>query len=355
LEPPWKKTAPSVDEWLVEADERRPEDRETKAGPEDFVPDEAEAKPTPPPGESIGAETAQWIVPDLAPNGQTREEFAKAAAAAEESRKPAEADEIDGGSRAASPQGETAEANLRGGELGEIIAQLEARLEQESRRADGEAKRADEAAAKAAKLASQGKAAKTRTASRSKKLKKAEEQLKDLQRELKEREAEATKKLRAAEEDFDTRLSQMEADLTKQSEEREAELHDRIKELEAELAEAKKQKPAAKATATTRRRTTTAKATTSPARSKSATPSKAGGTRAARSTRAKRGAKNGKLDLNEAKFEELRELGLSVTQSARLIAYRDVRGGYDSLDELDEIPGLSAETRRELRGRLQLG
>ena len=62
----------------------------------------------------------------------------------------------------------------------------------------------------------------------------------------------------------------------------------------------------------------------------------------------------GALDLNEASFEELRNLSLSVTQSARLIAYRDVRGGFESLDELDEIPGLSSETRSDLRKRLTL-
>ena len=65
--------------------------------------------------------------------------------------------------------------------------------------------------------------------------------------------------------------------------------------------------------------------------------------------------RNGKLDLNEASFEELRELGLSVTQSARLIAYRDVRGGYESLDEIDDVPGLSEKTRDELKDRLKLG
>jgi hypothetical protein len=36
---------------------------------------------------------------------------------------------------------------------------------------------------------------------------------------------------------------------------------------------------------------------------------------------------NGRLDLNAATFEDLRSLGLSVTQSARVIAYRDTRGG----------------------------
>ena len=64
--------------------------------------------------------------------------------------------------------------------------------------------------------------------------------------------------------------------------------------------------------------------------------------------------KNGKLDLNSATFEELRDLGLSVTLSARLIAYRDVRGGFESLDELNGIPGFAKETLAAIREQLKL-
>lgn len=77
-------------------------------------------------------------------------------------------------------------------------------------------------------------------------------------------------------------------------------------------------------------------------------------------TARKRGAsnptpkRNRKLNLNGATFEELRGLGLSVTQSARVIAYRDSRGGYASMEELDEVPGLSAKTRGSLRAHLKL-
>ena len=59
-------------------------------------------------------------------------------------------------------------------------------------------------------------------------------------------------------------------------------------------------------------------------------------------------------DLNSATFEQLRDHGLSVTQSARLIAYRDVRGGFESTDELDEIPGLPKSTREALSDQLGL-
>jgi hypothetical protein len=37
-----------------------------------------------------------------------------------------------------------------------------------------------------------------------------------------------------------------------------------------------------------------------------------------------------------------------------MIAYRDVRKGFESLDEINEIPGLPKETRAELRNRLTL-
>jgi DNA uptake protein ComE-like DNA-binding protein len=74
----------------------------------------------------------------------------------------------------------------------------------------------------------------------------------------------------------------------------------------------------------------------------------------ARPTATRKKTKNGKLDLNSATFEELRDLGLTVTLSARLIAYRDVRGGYESLDELNGIPGFSKETLGAIREQLKL-
>jgi DNA uptake protein ComE-like DNA-binding protein len=60
------------------------------------------------------------------------------------------------------------------------------------------------------------------------------------------------------------------------------------------------------------------------------------------------------LDLNSASFEELRELGLTITQSARVIAYRDTRGGFGSLDELAEVPGFSRDTLGDLRSQVQI-
>lgn len=62
----------------------------------------------------------------------------------------------------------------------------------------------------------------------------------------------------------------------------------------------------------------------------------------------------GRVDLNAASFEELRALGLSVTQAARLVAHRDACGGFTSKDQLAELPGLPKPLLASLleRGRL---
>jgi DNA uptake protein ComE-like DNA-binding protein len=71
-------------------------------------------------------------------------------------------------------------------------------------------------------------------------------------------------------------------------------------------------------------------------------------------TKPKKSSRGGTLELNSATFEQLRELGLSVTQSARLIAYRESRGGFGSLDELAEVPGVSRDAVSELSSQLTI-
>jgi DNA uptake protein ComE-like DNA-binding protein len=60
------------------------------------------------------------------------------------------------------------------------------------------------------------------------------------------------------------------------------------------------------------------------------------------------------LDVNAIDYGQLRELGLSVSESARLLAVRDVRGGFRSLDELEEIRDLPPELLPELQSRLHV-
>jgi DNA uptake protein ComE-like DNA-binding protein len=58
------------------------------------------------------------------------------------------------------------------------------------------------------------------------------------------------------------------------------------------------------------------------------------------------------LDLNRATFDDLRGLGLSVTQSKRLIANREQRGGFGSVDEIEQLPGFSREQLEHLKRSL---
>jgi DNA uptake protein ComE-like DNA-binding protein len=119
--------------------------------------------------------------------------------------------------------------------------------------------------------------------------------------------------------ELEKRLETREAELLDKAKSREAKLVSRIEELQSELADAK-----------------------------------LGTSSAPKRSRRRAARNNDGHDLNAMSFEQLRELGLSVTQSARLIAYRDTRGGFDSLDELDEVPGLPKELRRALRDEVTL-
>jgi DNA uptake protein ComE-like DNA-binding protein len=69
----------------------------------------------------------------------------------------------------------------------------------------------------------------------------------------------------------------------------------------------------------------------------------------------RRSSRSGRLDVNRVTFEQLRELGLSVTQSARVIAYRDIRRGFSKVDDLEGVPGLSKGDLAKLRAELRAG
>jgi hypothetical protein len=63
-------------------------------------------------------------------------------------------------------------------------------------------------------------------------------------------------------------------------------------------------------------------------------------------------AGDGPLNLNQASFAELRSLRLSTTQSHRVLAYRKRIGGYESVEQLDEIPGFPEVVRERLKRRV---
>ncbi len=60
------------------------------------------------------------------------------------------------------------------------------------------------------------------------------------------------------------------------------------------------------------------------------------------------------INLNSATFEELREAGLSVTQATRILAYRERFGGYNSVEDLEKVPGFPADLIDSLRGRITI-
>jgi competence ComEA-like helix-hairpin-helix protein len=60
------------------------------------------------------------------------------------------------------------------------------------------------------------------------------------------------------------------------------------------------------------------------------------------------------VSLNNASYEELRELGLSVTQTGRVLSHRERTGGFKSLEELDQVPGFPRDFLEQFKGRIAL-
>jgi DNA uptake protein ComE-like DNA-binding protein len=157
----------------------------------------------------------------------------------------------------------------------------------------------------------------------------------ELEETLTEREAEFANGVRELEQTYKEKRAELEeqladhanreAELVEQGARREEDLKRRIEELESAVA-------AAKQGATNGSDAHTRKP--APARKRASKRKSAG------------------LDINGATFEELRDLGLSVNQSARVIGYRDIGGGFDSLDELDGISGLPKEIRATMKSQL---
>ena len=44
-----------------------------------------------------------------------------------------------------------------------------------------------------------------------------------------------------------------------------------------------------------------------------------------------------------------------MTQTTRLLTYRERQGGFDSVDDLTGVPGVSAEFLREVTPKLRVG
>ena len=295
---------------------RGSDDPEPAAASEDFLLDEGQPRPQ---GEPIEAEAAQWLVKS---RGQRNGGTAISEKPADE--RPAEA-VAKAGSRGDSEELQEATRALaaereRNADLVSRISDLQAELRAQAKEAEETLARTvtEREAELAAALRERDEALKERETELKERLSDRYEKRKaDLSKDFDERQASLEDQLAALE----MRLDVREDELREQAGRREAKLENRIRELQEQLADAKLGTNEASAQKKSRRRG---------------------------------GSRNGGPDVNEVSFEHLRELGLSVTQSARVIAYRETRGGFDSLDELDEIPGLPKETRETLKGLLSI-
>jgi DNA uptake protein ComE-like DNA-binding protein len=305
-----KKTAGSPDEWLLEPIDAPPDEAERGAEARDFVLDQGEQEDSRSQPEPIAAEDAQWL---MEPNGYRNGQGTARTEPVEKETATAPAEPEGPGDGTA-----LEEERHRNADLARRVTELEADLRSQAEEAEGTLARvlAEREAEFAAALRERDEALNERRAELEDQFsRRYEERKSGLTEEFDRKQAELEEHLTALE----MRLDVREEELREQASRREAKLENRIRELQEQLADAR-----------------------------------LGTNEAERSKRPRRRASggNGNLDVNEVSFEQLRELGLSITQSARVIAYRDTRGGFDSLDELDEIPGLPKETRSTLKDLL---
>jgi DivIVA domain-containing protein len=115
----------------------------------------------------------------------------------------------------------------------------------------------------------------------------------------------------------------------------------RERELEKELVRAKARRRRAPAT----RRAAAAEG--SPART--GRPAQAGRPRRPRAGRAASARRKRRIDINRATFAQVRAVGLGTTVAARLIALRDIRGGFRNLAETRDVEGLSDRAFDQLK------
>ncbi|HET6997511.1 MAG TPA: helix-hairpin-helix domain-containing protein, partial [Solirubrobacterales bacterium] len=57
------------------------------------------------------------------------------------------------------------------------------------------------------------------------------------------------------------------------------------------------------------------------------------------------------INLNTVTFDQLRAENLSVTQATRLLAHRERLGGFQSVDELDQVAGFPGDLLADLKSR----
>lgn len=68
------------------------------------------------------------------------------------------------------------------------------------------------------------------------------------------------------------------------------------------------------------------------------------------------GPSQGKVDLNRATAEELQELsGIGAVKAAAIIAYREEQGGFSSIEEIQEVDGISQKTFEKIKEQITVG
>ena len=67
-----------------------------------------------------------------------------------------------------------------------------------------------------------------------------------------------------------------------------------------------------------------------------------------------KGSASARLDLNRATQQELEALEGIGGHAFEIIRYRDDRGGFTDIGQLDEVPGFTGKLTDEIRSRLQL-
>lgn len=64
---------------------------------------------------------------------------------------------------------------------------------------------------------------------------------------------------------------------------------------------------------------------------------------------------SGKIDLNHATAEQLQTLpGIGEVLSARIVAYREAHGGFTSITELLEVPGIGEKTFAKIQNQIEV-
>ncbi len=67
------------------------------------------------------------------------------------------------------------------------------------------------------------------------------------------------------------------------------------------------------------------------------------------------GGTGGPIDLNNASKEELDAIEALRGHGPEIVRYREERGGFTSIDQLEEVPGLTGKIDTDLSDQISIG